>query len=793
MPGRVSEARSSRQIERLFMKNNLSKLFPFRLLREIPDDQLLHGTPMEERLDRSPAPWILTVILVWVVSVVLLVLTARVGNLAQGAVAQKDYRSPAEFEYGDVIENKKLFDEAQKKVPVFCRIIPERTEEIQRDLNDLFDCVGNRFDAQRRNRKYEPVQNSRVSKLVEKMSGSLLGELADIYRNNRKYDDFQQAWRQMLREGILPVEIRKEALTSKPLRTIDARERVAAPRDMGDIADSAVAAKRLARIIFPVESSSAEEFRKILLKVLGSGNLAEDAEMRRDAVDGLKRIFEQKTRRIKRNEVLIKKGQKVTGPLRDLVRAAERHVTLKVLLGDFFYRIALSFSLLGITIFFVFRIYPDMVKENRAIMLTGSILIASLTVNYLAVSVFHNSIAPRIADPVTLLSLKLSIPIAFCAILLTVTMGYRVAMCAGFFNAAVTVMMLSPDDPFVLLLRYLVLAALTGLAVRKVTNYRTLFIRSFGITVILLLVLNVNEIFFRPLAGVRGLREVVFIIAGNAFVTAVLTLVALFVFELAFNLSTNMALMVLCDYNHPLLERLKREAPGTMFHSMTVATLAEDAARSIGANPLKAKAGALFHDIGKLEKARYFVENNRSSDQLHQKLTPAQSARIILGHVLEGLRLAREKRLCRLVRDAIRTHHGDSLVYFFYAKAKAANPDVPVKKSLFQYSGPPPRGRELTIISLADACEAAVRSQDHPDPETIRAKVEEIFLGRIRDGQLRNSLLSLRDLDRVKESFIATLMSIHHGRIAYTTESINEAAAKQMEQPPSPRTKSGSA
>ena len=432
MPGRVSEARSSRQIERLFMKNNLSKLFPFRLLREIPDDQLLHGTPMEERLDRSPAPWILTVILVWVVSVVLLVLTARVGNLAQGSVAQKDYRSPAEFEYGDTVENKRLFDEAQKKVPVFCRIIPERTEEIQRDLNDLFDCVGNRSDALRRNRKYEPVQNSRVSKLVDGMSPLLLGELAGFYRNNRRYDDFQQAWRQMLREGILPVEIRKGALTSKPLRTIDSQERVAAPRNMGDIADSAVAAKRLARIIFPVESSSAEEFSKILQEILGSGNLREDAEMRKEAVDELKRIFKRKTRRIKRNETIIVKGQKVTGPLRELITAAERHVTLKELLGDFFYRIALSFSLLGITIFFVFRIYPDMVKENRAIMLTGSILIASLTVNYLAVSVFNNSIAPRIADPVTLLSLRLSVPIAFCAILLTVTMGYRVAMCAGF-------------------------------------------------------------------------------------------------------------------------------------------------------------------------------------------------------------------------------------------------------------------------------------------------------------------------------------------------------------------------
>jgi membrane-associated HD superfamily phosphohydrolase len=141
--------------------------------------------------------------------------------------------------------------------------------------------------------------------------------------------------------------------------------------------------------------------------------------------------------------------------------------------------------------------------------------------------------------------------------------------------------------------------------------------------------------------------------------------------------------------------------------------------------------------------------------------------------------------LSHLIRNAIRSHHGDTLVYFFYAKTKAENPDTPVSDTMFRYGGFPPREKELTILSLADACEAAVRSLEHPEPETIRKKVEEIFQGRLRENQLRNSLLTLKELDRVKESFIATLISIHHGRIAYTAESINEAAAKQMEQPAS--------
>jgi len=786
--------RSFRQIERSFMKKNLSKLFSFRLRREIPDDQLLHGTPMEERLDHSPAPWILTVILVWMASAVLLVLTvysAAAGSLALGSVARREYRALVGFKYEDKEKSEKLLKEKMEKVPLFCRIIPERTEKIQKELTDLFNCVETRSAARRQNREYEVIEGSRASKLAKDMSPLLLEELAAIYLKNRNYEIFQQAWQRMLSDGILPTEIRDAARGSIEVRTVDGLGRVRGSRRMGNMVDPVAAAERLTRVIFPRSGPAAEEFRKILLEILGRGTLEEDARRRSEALAEAQRNFKPVTTDVKEGEILIRNGEKVTERLRDRIEAANSHTSFRQHRREVSYRIILSLVLLGVTIFFVSRIYPDMVKENRAIMLTGSILIVSLAVNYLAIRVFHDSIAPIIADPITALSLKLFVPMGFCAILLTVTISYRVAVCASFFASAVTVMMLSPENPFVLLLRYLVLAALAGLAVRKVTNYRTLFIRSFCVTVILLLILNADDIFIkRSTLEWGGLGAIV---AGNAFITAVLTLVGLFVCELVFNLSTDMVLMVLCDYNHPLLERLKREAPGTMFHSMTVATLAEEAARSIGANPLRAKAGALFHDIGKLEKARYFVENNRNSDQLHQKLAPAQSARIILGHVLEGLRLARDNRLCRLVREAIRTHHGDSLVYFFYAKAKAADPDTPVKKSLFQYSGPPPRGRELTIISLADACEAAVRSLDRPDPENIRAKVEEIFLGRVRDGQLRNSLLSLRDLDRVKESFIDTLMSIHHGRIAYTTESINEAAAKQMEQSPSPRAGSGPA
>jgi putative nucleotidyltransferase with HDIG domain len=353
--------------------------------------------------------------------------------------------------------------------------------------------------------------------------------------------------------------------------------------------------------------------------------------------------------------------------------------------------------------------------------------------------------------------------------------------------SAVAAMMIMPDRSFELAIRWLATGAVAALTVRKVNNYRAFFVRSFIFTFVLVLSLAiVFATLHRELAPDREHFALLLGIAlGNAFVVSVLALVIVFAFELIFNIDTNMALMVLSDYNHPLLERLKREAPGTMFHSMSVATLAEDAAREIGANVLRAKVGALFHDIGKLSKPHYFVEDNRDSSNEHFKLNPQLSSSIIREHVKEGLALARQYRLFRWVHRAIISHHGDDLVYFFYQMAKKqqelSSDAPPVLESQFRYTGTPPREKELVIISLADACEAACRSLERPSPAKIEQLVDDIFLKRYQGGQLRNGELTLAELDRVKKSFVKSLLSIYHGRIAYSPENINEQTVLQVE------------
>ena len=195
--------------------------------------------------------------------------------------------------------------------------------------------------------------------------------------------------------------------------------------------------------------------------------------------------------------------------------------------------------------------------------------------------------------------------------------GYKTAMCASFLVVSITAMMIMPDRSFELAMRWMVTSAVAGLAVCKVKNYRAYFIRIFSVTIPLVLALSAGSLLLRYTmhSSYKETLHAMFGIAClNGFFSAVLALVLVFVLELLFNIDTDMALMVLSDFSHPLLERLKREAPGTMFHSITVATIAEDAAKAIHANPLRAKVGGLFHDIGKLSMPQYFVENNGGTD-----------------------------------------------------------------------------------------------------------------------------------------------------------------------------------
>ncbi|HEG42906.1 MAG TPA: HDIG domain-containing protein [Phycisphaerales bacterium] len=258
------------------------------------------------------------------------------------------------------------------------------------------------------------------------------------------------------------------------------------------------------------------------------------------------------------------------------------------------------------------------------------------------------------------------------------------------------------------------------------------------------------------------------------------------IIEKAFGIATSMTLMDYSDANQPLLKKLAMEAPGTFSHSLLIGTIAESAAETIGANGLLCRVGAYYHDIGKINKSPYFVENQMGSASRHEQLSPAMSQLVIVGHVKDGIEIAKEYGLPAILRQFIETHHGTTLIeYFFHAaKKKQDDKQTPVSESEFRYPGPKPRSKEAAIVMLADASESASRSLSDMSPTKVEAVVHNMAMKRLQDGQFDECDLTLRELSFIEKALSKSLAAHHHGRIAYPTapdEPISESEDKPDE------------
>lgn len=230
---------------------------------------------------------------------------------------------------------------------------------------------------------------------------------------------------------------------------------------------------------------------------------------------------------------------------------------------------------------------------------------------------------------------------------------------------------------------------------------------------------------------------------------------------------TNISLLELSDFNHPLLKKMILEAPGTYHHCLVVGNLAERAAESIGANSLLSRIGAYYHDIGKLAHPEYFMENQPLLSK-HAGLTPSMSKMIIMNHVKEGIELARKYRLKPAIIDFITQHHGNGLVYYFYRKAlEEIEQDEKIYEEGFRYPGPRPASKETAIVLLADSVEAASRVIGEPKAAKIEEVVHKVINNKFIDGQLDNCELTLKDLEKIAQVFTHILSGIYHGRIKY--------------------------
>lgn len=329
------------------------------------------------------------------------------------------------------------------------------------------------------------------------------------------------------------------------------------------------------------------------------------------------------------------------------------------------------------------------------------------------------------------------------------------------------------------------LGAATLVSMLKEVRHRAVLVRASGVTAIVLalsfVVLGAFDTQLAPSAWPQTLRDALLAAIG-AYAIGFLILGVLPTLERAFGVTTGLTLAELRDPRHPLLRQMQERAPGTYSHSLQVANIAEAAAEAIGADGLLTYAGALYHDIGKINKPEYFVENQLGAPNRHERLSPAMSLLVIVGHVKDGLELAKEYVLPKPLHHFIEAHHGTTLVEYFFHRAKTEaekKGDDVVEEFDFRYPGPKPRTKEAAILMLADASESATRALAEPTHGRIDSLVRSIARKRLDDGQFDECPLTFGDLRAVEDSLIKSLAAVHHGRIAYPTTTITTSALGQ--------------
>lgn len=365
-------------------------------------------------------------------------------------------------------------------------------------------------------------------------------------------------------------------------------------------------------------------------------------------------------------------------------------------------------------------------------------------------------------------SYPLFVPLA--SLLLSVLLGTQVALFISCFLAIILGVSLSFDHDRFLVVN-LIAALLTIIFAKRIHKRKEIFTVSMQVWLATLPVLAAYHLSQHTLFCWEFAANVAttcgFMMAIALFVVGFLPL-----FESRFHVLTDMSLMEYMDPNNELLRRLSTEAPGTYQHSLVVGNLAEAAAQTIHANSIFCRVSSLYHDIGKLFNPHYFTENQLGGLDLHQLLTPCESAQVIISHVAEGEALARKHHLPQGFIDIIRQHHGSSLVYFFYCKQAqlAEKTQAKIVESKFRYSGEKPRSKESAIIMIADCVEAASRSLSEYTEQTISLLVSRIIKEKIEDGQLDEAQLTFAELAAIKKSLIKSLLVTHHLRVKYPTQ-----------------------
>jgi len=350
-----------------------------------------------------------------------------------------------------------------------------------------------------------------------------------------------------------------------------------------------------------------------------------------------------------------------------------------------------------------------------------------------------------------------------CTILFNESMGIMLTVCLGIFAGIAT------DFDFSIAVVYILGGIFSTYMVSKVSQRSAVMRAGFISSLVLAFLFLITNVISGEIETI-ALYTVLGVV--NGIICAIIAIGFLPFIESTFNIVTAMGLLELSNTDQPLLKELLISAPGTYNHSILVAHLAESAAKSIGADSLLVKVAALYHDLGKMKRPEYFYENQKDIENIHDRLNPSLSRQIISNHIKDGLDIAVKNKIPRKVLDIISQHHGNSIIAYFYEKQKdrelITNGSSSGLKEHFRYPARKPQSKEAAILMLADSAEAAVRSIDKMTPKKIEQMINDIYEDRLKDGQLNETDVTIKEINTVKDTLIDGLISIYHSRLSYT-------------------------
>jgi putative nucleotidyltransferase with HDIG domain len=681
-----------------------------------------------------------------------------------GDIAPADIKANQSYLVEDSVQTEKIRSEAEKAVPSVYTFQYGKTDEVKKRFFRAFAQIidarsSGDYDREALRGAVSGVLGFEVSQdemaLLEKIRSfppllAEIGHLAETVYKKKVVAD-RTAYSVDRSRGVLLLDSETGSLIGA-----------------GDSTMTVIDMKDVASIVRDMHFSSADRdqaagMRTLLLKALRPNlipNRAATESRQREARNSVRPVVYQ----IKRGEMVVREGERISAE-----QALKLNKIFEVGSGVNKYLMGVGiFGLILVLFYFPYRFGRKNIRKfnptSKDVLFLALVMVGFFLVLKIA---FTISTAMGILFPwIGTDDYLYLFPFAAGAMLVRIILNSEIALVYCAVSAPLLGMMFNNSLPVVI---YALLGGIIGAHGVRQCQYRgTIYTAGLKVSVVNLALAVPFQVLTDNLFTSQSLYIIIFALVGGM-VNAVIVAGTVPVIENLFHYTTDIKLLELASLNSPVLRELMIRAPGTYHHSILVGTMVEAAAEAIHANPLMARVAAYYHDIGKISKPLYFIENMSSGENRHDKLSPSMSALILIAHVKEGVELAKEKRLGLPIIDIIRQHHGTALISFFFQKAKGS--DDPEAKNVderdFRYPGPKPQTREAGLVMLADCVEAASKTLTDPTPARIQGMVQKIINNIFIDGQLEECELTLKNLHDIAKSFNRILSGIYHHRIDY--------------------------